>query len=118
MEFCLDSILQCEVQICVASSYYVAQARKRRGGACHLTRLKPHALARMKERGITRHQVERVLTSPIETVQVRFGRRAAFGNINGRLLLLVYEISNGEKEVITTFWTTAEGLRRYGFLRI
>jgi len=72
----------------------------------------------MKERGIARHQVERVLASPVETIQVRFGRLGAFGNINGRQLLVVYETRNGEKEVIITFWTTPEGLRRYGFLRI
>jgi len=89
-----------------------------RGGANPLARLRPHALARMKERGIARHQVERVLASPVETIQVRFGRLAAFGNINGRQLLVVYETRNGEKEVIITFWTTPEGLRRYGFLRI
>jgi hypothetical protein len=83
-----------------------------------LTHPKPHALARMKEREITRYQVERVLTSPSETIEVRFGRRAAFGNINGRHLLVVYETRNGQKDVITAFWITPEGLRRYGFLRI
>jgi len=80
--------------------------------------LKPHALIRMAERGITHENVERVLTSQLETVEVRFGRKATFGNVNGRDLLVVYQSRNGDIEVITTFWIDKDGLRKYGFTRI
>lgn len=89
------------------------QGRRESSGTSETACTSPHERA-----GNSAHQVERVLASPVETIQVRFGRLAAFGNINGRQLLVVYETRNGEKEVIITFWTTPEGLRRYGFLRI
>ena len=72
----------------------------------------------MQERGVTSLDVERVLVFPVETVGVRFERRAAFGNINGRQLLVVYEMHDHDVEVVTTFWISPEGLRRYGFTRI
>jgi len=80
--------------------------------------LKPHALMRMAERRITRENVERVLASRVETIEVRFGRKAAFGNVNGRDLLVVYQTKNGDIEVITTFWIDKDGLRKYGFTGI
>jgi len=80
--------------------------------------LKSHALIRMAERRITRENVERVLSSQVETIDVRFGRKAAFGNVNGRDLLVVYQARNGDIEVITTFWIDKDGLRKYGFTRI
>jgi len=81
-------------------------------------RFKPHALARFKEREIMREHVERVLASPVETIEVRFMRRATFANVNGRHLLVVYQADADELEVITAFWINQEGLRRYGFTRI
>ena len=83
-----------------------------------LIRLKSHALARMKERGIAGEHVERVLASPDEMLEVRFGGRSTFGNIDGWQLLLVYETKNDDVEVVTAFWIDTEGLKRYGFLRI
>ncbi len=79
---------------------------------------KPHALVRMQERGVTSLDIERVLVFPVGTVRVRFGRQAAFGNINGRQLLVVYDIRDHDVEVVTTFWINREGLKRYGFTRI
>jgi hypothetical protein len=81
-------------------------------------RFKPHALARIKERQIEQGDIEQVLTSPVETIEVRFSRRASFGNVNGRRLLVVYQISGDLIEVITALWINEEGLRRYGFTRI
>jgi len=54
----------------------------------------------------------------LKTIEVRFGRKAAFGNLNGRDLLVVYQTRNGHIEVITTFWIDKDGLRKYGFSRI
>jgi hypothetical protein len=72
----------------------------------------------MKERKIDQRQVERVLASPSETVEVRFSRQASFGNINGRRLLVIYQVDGSVAEVVTTFWIDEEGLRKYGFTRI
>jgi len=56
-------------------------------------RIKPHALVRMKERQIKHNHVEQVLASPTETIGVRFSRQASFGNVNGRRLLIIYQIN-------------------------
>ncbi len=80
--------------------------------------LKPHALKRMQERKIRSEHVEIVLSSPIETVEVRFSRLAAFGKVNGRYLVVIYQTRGEELEVITAFWIDKEGLRRFGFTRI
>jgi hypothetical protein len=81
-------------------------------------RYKPHALVRMKERRIEHRHVEYVLASPAETVDVRFSRQASFGNIYGRRLLVIYQVSASMIEVVTAFWINEEGLRKYGFTRI
>ena len=72
----------------------------------------------MAEPGINHENVERVLASQVETIEVRFGTKAAFRNANGQDLLVVYQTRNGDIEVITTFWIDKDGLRKYGFSRI
>jgi hypothetical protein len=72
----------------------------------------------MKERQIERSHVEQVLASSTETIEVRFSRRASFGNVNGRRLLVIYQINADEVEVITAFWINEDGLRKYGFTRV
>ena len=72
----------------------------------------------MKERQIQQSHIEQVLASPTETVEVRFSRRASFGNVNGRRLLVISQINADEVEVVTAFWINEDGLRKYGFTRI
>jgi len=72
----------------------------------------------MKERKIEPWQLEQVFSSPTETIEVRFSRQASFGNINGRPLLVIYEVTDSTAEVITALWISEEGLRKYGFTRI
>ena len=72
----------------------------------------------MKERRIERSHIEQVLASPTETIEVRFSRRGSFGNVNGRRLLVIYEISADEVEVVTAFWINEDGLKKYGFTRV
>jgi len=72
----------------------------------------------MKERKIKQSQVEQVLASPSETMEVRFSRHASFANINGQPLLVIYQLNGSMAEVVTTFWINDEGLRKYGFTRI
>ena len=57
----------------------------------------------MKERQIKQSHIEQVLASPTQTIDVRFSRRASFGNVNGRRLLVIYEINANEVEVVTAF---------------
>jgi len=72
----------------------------------------------MKERQIEQSHIQQVLASPTETIDVRFSRRATFGNVNGRRLPVIYEINAGEVEVVTAFWINEDGLRKYGFTRV
>jgi len=72
----------------------------------------------MKERRIEHRHILQVLESPTETAEVRFSRKASFGNVNGRHLLVIYQISASLTEVITAFWIDEEGLRKYGFTRV
>jgi hypothetical protein len=72
----------------------------------------------MKERQVEQSHVDQVLASPTETIEVRFSRRASFGNVNGRRLLVIYEINADEVEVVTAFWINEDGLRKYGFTRV
>jgi hypothetical protein len=72
----------------------------------------------MKERQIEQSQIEQVLASPTETIEVRFSRRASVGNVNGRRLLVIYQINVDEVEVVTAFWINEDGLRKYGFTRV
>jgi hypothetical protein len=43
--------------------------------------IKPHAKLRMKDRRITKNQIQRVLLNPIEVIVARYGRLAAYGEI-------------------------------------
>jgi hypothetical protein len=80
--------------------------------------IKPHALLRLRERGISVDHIEAVVKKPVQNVDVRFGRRAVFGNVNRRHLLVIYQTNNSEVEVVTALWIRTEDLRKYGFSRI
>lgn len=72
----------------------------------------PHALERMKERGISRELVEEVLLSPDNTLEGYFGRKVAQKRINGKLIRVVYEEKEDEVLVITAYITSK--IRKYG----
>ena len=47
-----------------------------------------HAELRMKDRGITEAQIRKVLRNPKEVISVRYGRLAAYGEIEERKLVV------------------------------
>lgn len=80
--------------------------------------IKPHAEMRMKDRGITETQIQKVLQNPKEAISVRYGRLAAYGEIEERKLVVIYEKKNEDIEVVTTLWVDKRRLKRLGFTRI
>jgi hypothetical protein len=86
--------------------------------AVQMITIKPHAELRMKDRGITKAQIYKVLRNPREVISVRYGRLAAYGDIKEKRLVVIYEKKNEDIEVITTLWVDERRLRRFGFTRI
>jgi hypothetical protein len=80
--------------------------------------IKPHAILRMKDREITRSQVYEVLQNPKEVIAVRFGRLVAYGEIEKRKLVVIYEKKDETTEVITALWVDERRLRTLGFTRV
>ncbi|AHF81385.1 DUF4258 domain-containing protein [Thermococcus paralvinellae] len=52
----------------------------------------PHALERMKERGISETLVVEALTNPDEAIEGYFGRKVAQKVIDGKLIRVIYEL--------------------------
>jgi len=80
--------------------------------------IKPHAELRMKDRGITETQIRKVLQNPSEVISARYGRLAAYGNIEERKLVVIYEKRNEDIEVVTALWVDERRLKTLGFIRI
>ena len=72
----------------------------------------------MKDRGITEAQIHKVLLNPKEVISVRYGRMAAYGEIDEKKLVVIYEKKNEDIEVVTTLWVDERRLRTLGFTRI
>jgi len=77
--------------------------------------IKPHAELRMRDRGISEADVRVVVQSPKEVVSVRYGRLAAFGEVDERKLVVIYERKNDVIEVVTALWVDDRRLRTLGF---
>ena len=83
-----------------------------------MIRFSQHALKRAEERGIDLSQVELVIREPLEVIDVKFGRKAAFRQLGEKYLVAVYEEQNDEIVVVTALKVDKERLRRYGFSRV
>ena len=83
-----------------------------------MIRFSQHALKRAEERGIDLSQVELVIREPLEIIDVKFGRKAAFRQLGEKYLVAVYEEQNDEIVVVTALKVDKERLRRYGFSRV
>ena len=77
--------------------------------------IKPHAELRMRDRGISEADVRVVVQSPKEVVSVRYGRLAAFGEVDERKLVVIYERKNDVIEVVTALCVDDRRLRTLGF---
>jgi predicted site-specific integrase-resolvase len=83
-----------------------------------MIRFSEHALKRAEERGIDLSQVGLVIREPLEVIDVKFGRKAAFKQFGEKYLVAIYEEQNDEIVVVTTLKVDKERLRRYGFSRV
>ena len=66
----------------------------------------PHALDRMKKRGITEKMVLETLKDPEKLEEGYKGRKIAQKMFNDKLLRLIYEEKENELEVITAYLTS------------
>jgi uncharacterized DUF497 family protein len=80
--------------------------------------IKPHAELRMRDRGISEGQVRKVFQDPRDVISVRYGRWAAYCEVDGRRLVVIYEKRDETIEVITALWVDQRRLRTLGFAGI
>ncbi len=83
-----------------------------------IIRVSAHALKRTKERGIDFELIERVIKEPLEVIDVKFGRKAAYRELNGYNLVIIFEEQKDEIVVVTVLKVDDVRLNRYGFSRI
>jgi len=77
-----------------------------------------HAELRMRDRGISEVQVRVVFENPREVISVRYGRLAAFCEVDERRLVVIYERKNEIIEVVTALWVDDRRLKALGFTRV
>jgi len=80
--------------------------------------VRAHAEMRMRDRGIMETQIRKVLQNPKEVISVRYGRLAAYGEVEETKLVVIYEKKNEDIEVVTALWVDERRLRRLGFTGI
>ena len=80
--------------------------------------IKPHAESRMSDRRITRNQIHKVLQNPREIISVRYGRLAAYSEVDKGKLVVIYEKKDEVIEVVTALWVDEKRLKRLGFTGI
>ncbi len=66
----------------------------------------PHALDRMKKRGITEKMVLETLKDPEKVVEGYGGRKIAQKMLDDKLLRVIYEEKEDKLEVITAYLTS------------
>ena len=81
-------------------------------------RVSVHALKRLKEREIDIELIEQVIKEPFEVIDVKFGRKAAYRELNGYYLVVIFEEQKDEIVVVTVLKVDDVRLNRYGFSRI
>ncbi len=77
-----------------------------------------HALKRLEEREIDIDLIEQVIIEPFEVIDVKFGRKAAYMELKGYYLVVIFEEQKDEIVVVTVLKVDDVRLKRYGFSRI
>lgn len=78
-----------------------------------------HALSRIRERGITRKEVEETLEQPLQARDTRYGRKAACGKLGaGKYLVVIFERHDEDLIVVTVLKVNKGGLERFGFIGV
>jgi len=80
--------------------------------------IKPHAELRMRDRRITENQIRKVLQNPKGIISARYGRLAAYGEVDEGKLVVIYEKRHEVIEVVTALWVDDRRLKRLGFAGI
>ncbi|MCZ7385122.1 MAG: DUF4258 domain-containing protein [Candidatus Methanoperedens sp.] len=83
-----------------------------------IIRVSEHALKRIKEREVDIGLIEQVLKEAPEVIDVKFGRKAAYRELNGYYLVVIFEEQKDEIVVVTVLKVDDVRLNRYGFNRI
>jgi len=83
-----------------------------------IIRFSEHALKRITERELDINLVEKVIEEPLEVIEVKFGRKAAYREHNDNYLVIVFEEQKDEIVVVTVLKVDGVRLNRYGFSRI
>ena len=83
-----------------------------------IIRVSEHGLKRIKEREIDINFIEQVIKDPLEVIDVKFGRKAAYRELNGYYLVVIFEEQKDEIVVVTVLKVDDVRLNRYGFNRI
>ena len=81
-------------------------------------RVSEHALKRLQEREIEIELIEQVIKEPLEVIDVKFERKAAYRELNGYNLVVIFEEQKDEIVVVTVLKVDNVRLIRYGFSRI
>ena len=77
-----------------------------------------HALKRINERDVEIELIEQVINQPLEVIDVKFGRKAAYMELKGYYLVVIFEEQKDEIVVVTVLKVDDVRLNRYGFSRI
>ncbi|WP_048150730.1 DUF4258 domain-containing protein [Palaeococcus ferrophilus] len=72
----------------------------------------PHALERMRERGIRRELIEEAIESPDSVTEGYLGRKVAQKRLNGKVIRVIYEEEDEDVVVVTAYVTSK--VRKYG----
>ncbi len=83
-----------------------------------IIRISKHALKRINERDIEIKLVEQVINEPFEVTEVKFGRKAAYREIENHYLVVIFEEQKDEIVIVTVLKVDYVRLNRYGFSRI
>ncbi len=75
-------------------------------------------MKRIKEREVDIEFVEQVIKEPLEVIDVKFGRKAAYRKLDGYYLIVVFEEQKDEIVIVTVLKVDDARLNRYGFNRI
>ena len=83
-----------------------------------IIRVSEHALKRIEERDIDIELIQQVIKDPLEMIDVKFGRKAAYRELNSYYLVVIFEEQKDEIVVVTVLKVDNVRLNRYGFNRI
>jgi len=83
-----------------------------------IIRVSEHALKRIEEREIDIELIQQVIKDPLEMIDVKFGRKAAYKELKDYYLVVIFEEQKDEIVVVTVLKVDDVRLNRYGFNRI